>query len=301
MGKSAAATAVIEEAAHIVAYWDDLRTTEPHELRAHLTLGRLCRAFYQALGIQGDWYLRTPWVFAPIHREPLTLVLLVGRVDGEICATMREGAAHDMEQHYSPKQLRHQLEKGDYGVLASWAPWVNAYFLNAIRDALFGLTHSTAYGAAWRHGDETPGAPAVKAARVAIQAADALIPAFRPIESPHLRTFHSRLLPKSSLRSQFIWRRVAQLDVRIPPQNLPLDRLRGRSPPPGMPHKGNALTITEQIIAYLHDELGMGVSAIASALEMEDFRQVPHALDSAKGKRERWKRFIADHGPTRRT
>lgn len=291
MGTSAVASPLIEKAAHLVAYWEDLRTTEPHELRAHLTLGRMCVAFYEAIGMTEDWSLRTDFEFWPIRKEPLSLVLLVGRVDGQLRATMREGAEHDMKEHYSPAQLRKQLERGDYGILGSWAPWVNAYFLNAIRDALFGLLHSRVVGAAWKFAERHPAGDVVRDARAAIEDAEEHVPAFGPMPSPILQGMESKLVGKASHRARMIWRRLRQLDVRIPPQNIPLDRLRGRSPPPGMPRKGNALTLTEQLVLYLREELHLGNVATAQALEMQDWRQVRDARDAAHEKREKWRRF----------
>ena len=289
VGKSAPATPVIEEAARLVAYWNDLQSVQPHELRAHLALDRMCKAVYESLHTESDWHLTTSfWV--PVREEKLLVTILVGRVGRDVRAVMREGNPDDIPRYYPASKLRADLEDNKVGILASWELWINAYFLNGIRDALFGVSSSGA-GAAWHALEAYPQAEAARTAFAALRDAHPHIPAFSGRERGLLRQRPSVLGRQTSSRSALVWKRARQLDVRIPPQNVPLDKLRGRNPPEGMARKGNALTLTEKLVDYLRHDLGMSRVATADALEMEDWRQVRDAEDQVEKKRGRWADF----------
>lgn len=272
----------MEDAAHLLAYWQDLQSVEPHELRGHLALSRMLCAFYQGLGLDGDWHLTASFQ-VPMTSQPLVVTALVGHVGAETRATMREGNPKDIQKHYPAPVLREHLEQCDLGILSSWAVWGNAYFLHAIRDALF----KPGKGVAWKALDAHPNARTPHLARQALR------PGYAP--TAVARRHHildepggPRVDEHLAKRCQLVWKRVGQLSVRIPPQNVPLDEFQRRNPPPGVPRKGNALTLTEFLCSYLVRELGMNFTEAAERLGMDDWRQARRAVEKGDEKQASW-------------
>jgi hypothetical protein len=287
-------TPLVQEAARLVALWEDLQSVEPHELRGHLVLARMCDAFAQAIH-EVEWHVTAPFT-VPVTQQELGVTVLVRNANDGPPATMREGHPSDLERHYPIGTLRAHLAAGDTGILASWRPWVNVYFWNAIRDALFGLptNGSERVGAAWRQAAQRPDANAVHLA-------------WRTLADRRFATRHD---PHATLRADFalaempawirddgelvsrvevVWRVAERLPVKIPPQNIPLDVLRTRHPPAGQRRKGRSLTVGQFVAWYLVRELRMDVDEAATHLGMEaDWRQVRDAVAEGDRKKAAW-------------
>jgi hypothetical protein len=224
-------------------------------------------------------------------------VLVRKAYDGP-AATMREGHPSDLERHYPIGTLRAHLAAGDAGILASWRPWVNVYFWNAIRDALFGLPTEAndRVGAAWRRAAQRPGA---HAAHLAWRTLGDRRLAKR--HDPHatlwaefaLAAMPAGIRDGSELvsRVEVVWRVADRLPVKTPPQNIPLDVLRTRHPPAGQRRKGRSLTVGQFVAWYLVRELRMDVDEAARHLGMEaDWRQVRDAVAEGDRKKAAWAR-----------
>lgn len=288
-------TEVVESAARVVAMWDLVHDVEPHQLRAHVALERLLIILFDQRPYEGDWHLEARFR-VPVTSEELLVYCLVGRVADETRATMIEGSPRDLPRHYTDEVLRERLVRKDRGVLGGWGLWTNVYFLNAIRDALFGANSPTygqdpGLGVVWRDVVASPaGSLALAALRTRAGVCDT-----PDVETP----------PAPRAKLDAVLRTARRVDARVPSQNIPLDRLAAREPPAGVKRKGNALTLTEQLCWILNAENGMSVEEIGSALAMKDLSQVRGALNKAAEKRARWTHtpvdpFTSSPAPTKR-
>lgn len=292
--------AALEKAAELVARWKDLWTVEVHELRQHLVLDGLLKAFYEGLRMERPWFLLATFP-TPLRDEPVAVAFAVGRFRDGLRATLQEGNPHDFQRPAFRDATLADLGRAEPRILGSAAAWINPYIAHGIRGALFGSPQS----ACWMDLQDRPEAEGPRLALWTLfhvngqsrEHLEALRGRPRPNTTyqvqawPWSRPGAFKPDPAMADRAEKVLARAAQLRVRIPPQNLALDAVRARNPPPGVRRKGLALTVTEQLCWHLVDEPRgprFTASEAADALGIPDARQVRRALADAARKKAAW-------------
>jgi len=287
---------IVPQAAELVASYWDLKAAQSWELKAHICIRRFLTKFAEAAGLaKTGLFLQLPMVRGTGFMQ-LPINILVQRIDDQTQVILTEDGRGIEKADYR-EQLRKRLKRGDHGLLDSWRAWTNPYLLGRVQsDVAWYLSD-----ALWPLAQAGSGDVA-RWAWAAIdweESHDAGLRSAWSGRAPADHSYHVRHWPGEAnreleadtlrpLRAEAILQAAKDLNVRVPPQFIPLDALRSRTD--GIPlgeRKRKAPTVGQQACFWLvaaKDGLHMTEEEAREALGMDDWRQVRSTVAACRKK-----------------